>query len=189
MKEITNYYSYIQVASIVGVSDTALRYWISELKDYISIDEETLTSGRFALNDIDVLINIKRLIVDDKLNLVQIKEYYSTNNGVSIVSNNSPEVIYNEFKSYLDAFKEDILSQQKDLILRLLDSQIKLNDDVVSMVSKVSDLKNEELYNKIEANQKEVIRVSNFNAEQIRIQLEERRKEANKSWWMKLLGK
>lgn len=183
-------YSYIQAAQIVGESDTTLRYWVNELKPIVNTDD-SVNNKVFRYEDIDKLINIKKMIRVDGFTLSDVRDYY--NNKKEVVVQNRTELatksFFNELELRMNSFKDDILNEQKDMMLKLLDGQIKLNDDLVAMISSVNEMRNDELYEKIESKQNEVVRVSKFNAELIREQLEARRQEANKPWYLKLKDK
>ena len=96
----------------------------------------------------------------------------------------------------LDEFKTEIVS---DIIKQINHSNSLLKEDIVTTIDEVvseklqviDDLDNKisDKIDDIKEKQDEVARVSNFNAELIREQLEARRQEANKPWYLKLKDK
>lgn len=190
------YYNYTQVSSMLDESDITLKWWIKELDEYLNIPNNNNGDKIFRDEDIYNLKNVKKLIRDDNYTLTQVKNHYSNSEkNINVLDINNQQqielfknILINEMDLKINLFKTDLLNQQKEMFLRLLDSQIKLNDDLVSTVSKVVELKNSELYNEIDVKHKEVLRVSNFNADNIRKTLEKRR-EANQSWYIKLIKK
>ena len=198
------YYNYVQAASMIGEPDATLRWWVQELDTILNLPTNERGTKRFRLEDIEKLKYIRKLIREDKYSLAQVREYCgeSFSKGSSgLISVNGQQqlkelmdIMSNEFELRINSFKEDMLNQQKEMILKLLEGQMQLNAELISEVSDIAAAKTSEAVkevqsiksdmNDIKQRQEETIRVSNFNAEEIR-----RRLESRKPWYIKLIRK
>ena len=150
------FYNYVQAASMVGESDTTLRWWVQELDSILNLPTTDKGTKRFKKKDIENLIYIKKLIREDHYTLAQVKEYcgerFSEDDALINMDNQLQvkafiSALANEFDVKINEMKSDIINQQKELIFKLLENQIQLNEETAKIVSKSTELRNEELIN------------------------------------------
>ncbi len=160
------FFNYVQAASMVGESDTTLRWWVQELEDILHLPTTDKGTKRFKKKDIENLIYIKKLIREDKYTLSQVREYCGERfekDDALINMDNQLQVkafisaLTTEFDLKINEMKSDMLNQQRELILKLLENQVNLNEEVVKKVSESIESRNDGLiqdFNNIKDNLK-----------------------------------
>ena len=71
------YYNYVQAATMVGESDTTLRWWVQELDSVLDLHTTEKGTKRFRKEDIENLIYIRKLVREDGYTLSQVRAYCS----------------------------------------------------------------------------------------------------------------
>ena len=190
-------YTASQVAAKYDVPVSTVRYYGIEVVN----KRRVFTSG--SLKKFEYILKLKN---EDNLTVNQIIEYCErsdifTDEGLTTPNNPLPVEMLStavtlQVSKMLDEFKTEIIS---DIIKQINHSNSLLKEDIVTTIDEVvseklqviDDLDNKisDKIDDIKEKQDEVVRVSNFNAELIREQLEARRQEANKPWYLKLKDK
>ena len=198
-------YTASQVAAKYDVPVSTVRYYAKVFEDILGIEvvnkRRVFTSG--SLKKFEYILKLKN---EDNLTVNQIIEYCErsdifTDEGLTTPNNPLPVEMLStavtlQVSKMLDEFKTEIVS---DIIKQINHSNSLLKEDIVTTIDEVvseklqviDDLDNKisDKIDDIKEKQDEVVRVSNFNAEIIREQLEARRQEANKPWYLKLKDK
>ena len=157
------YYSTGQVAKMLGVRDSAIRYYTAEFKDILDI-EIVNKQRKFTKTDIEkmkFMLGLKK----EGMSIKQIQEYcqevdFDSEDGIQIKESNPLSIqtlakaLLEEQERQLEIFKEDMTSKIQGIMNDVIDMNVRNNeklkedivitvDEIVSdkMDSKLNDLK------------------------------------------------
>ncbi len=152
-------YSYVQTAYFIKESDSTLRLWVQELEPVLKFHETPKGTKKFTKSDIEKLKHIKKLIREDGYTLLEIKDLYkdeiNQQNQLQEIKafelDKFTNSLINEFNNNINSFKNDILEQNKLLIIKLLENQVELNNNIsnkmetnnTNIINSIENMKNE----------------------------------------------
>ena len=152
-------YSYVQTAYFIKESDSTLRLWVQELEPVLKFHETPKGTKKFTKSDIEKLKHIKKLIREDGYTLLEIKDLYkdeiNQQNQLQEIKafelDKFTNSLINEFNNNINSFKNYILEQNKLLIIKLLENQVELNNNIsnkmetnnTNIINSIENMKNE----------------------------------------------
>lgn len=185
------YYSTLQVATILGESDSKIRYYSNVFGDILNI-EISNKQRRYKQSDIDKLKFIIEL-KNEGMTLKQIKEYCEEvnfdENGAVIVKESNPlgikalaQALMEEQTKQIELMKVDILEELKEFVKeQSINNEIALDRIKEEISITIDDSVSEKLDNAIEE-LKETFKIGYVTKEEIY-------KNQNKSWFSRLFNK
>ena len=205
------FYSTIQVAELVGVDASTIRYWSKRFDNLLDIQVSN-KNKQYRKSDISKLKFIKKLAKEDGLSLQQVEDYCSTKGfnlediENAVLDQSNPlavqvftSAVMSEINQNLNSFAEKLLAQidekNKNHIISQQELNEKLREEIVTTVDEVVseklDTKLTELKDFIDAREIETKR-DNEMIDIIKNNMEQKKEESvneKKGFFKNIFGK
>jgi len=206
------FYSTIQVAELVGVDASTIRYWSKRFDNLLDIQVSN-KNKQYRKSDISKLKFIKKLAKEDGLSLQQVEDYCSTKGfnlediENAVLDQSNPlavqvftSAVMSEINQNLNSFAEKLLTQidekNKYHIISQQELNEKLREEIVTtideVVSEKLDTKLTELKDFIDAREIEATKRDNEMIDIIKNNMEQKKEESineKKGFFTNIFGK
>ena len=206
------FYSTIQVAELVGVDASTIRYWSKRFDNLLDIQVSN-KNKQYRKSDISKLKFIKKLAKEDGLSLQQVEDYCSTKGfnlediENAVLDQSNPlavqvftSAVMSEINQNLNSFAEKLLAQidekNKYHIISQQELNEKLREEIVTTVDEVVseklDTKLTELKDFIDAREIEATKRDNEMIDIIKNNMEQKKEESvneKKGFFKNIFGK
>jgi len=206
------FYSTIQVAELVGVDASTIRYWSKRFDNLLDIQVSN-KNKQYRKSDISKLKFIKKLAKEDGLSLQQVEDYCSTKGfnlediENAVLDQSNPlavqvftSAVMSEINQNLNSFAEKLLAQidekNKNHIISQQELNEKLREEIVTTVDEVVseklDTKLTELKDFIDAREIEATKRDNEMIDIIKNNMEQKKEESvneKKGFFTNIFGK
>jgi len=206
------FYSTIQVAELVGVDASTIRYWSKRFDNLLDIQVSN-KNKQYRKSDISKLKFIKKLAKEDGLSLQQVEDYCSTKGfnlediENAVLDQSNPlavqvftSAVMSEINQNLNSFAEKLLAQidekNKYHIISQQELNEKLREEIVTTVDEVVseklDTKLTELKDFIDAREIEATKRDNEMIDIIKNNMEQKKEESvneKKGFFTNIFGK
>ncbi len=206
------FYSTIQVAELVGVDASTIRYWSKRFDNLLDIQVSN-KNKQYRKSDISKLKFIKKLAKEDGLSLQQVEDYCSTKGfnlediENAVLDQSNPlavqvftSAVMSEINQNLNSFAEKLLTQidekNKYHIISQQELNEKLREEIVTTVDEVVseklDTKLTELKDFIDAREIEATKRDNEMIDIIKNNMEQKKEESineKKGFFTNIFGK
>jgi len=206
------FYSTIQVAELVGVDASTIRYWSKRFDNLLDIQVSN-KNKQYRKSDISKLKFIKKLAKEDGLSLQQVEDYCSTKGfnlediENAVLDQSNPlavqvftSAVMSEINQNLNSFAEKLLAQidekNKNHIISQQELNEKLREEIVTTVDEVVseklDTKLTELKDFIDAREIEATKRDNEMIDIIKNNMEQKKEESvneKKGFFKNIFGK